>query len=176
MWDTLEFCQHQHFFTRNQYILPYPEMELRFQHGALILKSSFDSDFKMELRLKNRALISKSSFDFEMELLLQNRASISKWSFEFKIKLPFWNIASITKWSFDFKIEKSNFSFKIEVFDNMCGCGHMKKCKLNHSRELNRRNMALRDSRELNRRNIALRDILWHVAKEYLLAIYNMCC
>ena len=40
-------------------------MELRFENGASIWKSSFD--FEMKLQSQNRALILKWSFDFEME-------------------------------------------------------------------------------------------------------------
>ena len=55
-------------------------------------------------------------------------------------------MASIRKWSFDFEIEKSNFVFKIEDFANMRARDHVKKCESNHSRELNKKNGAIRDS------------------------------
>ena len=55
-------------------------------------------------------------------------------------------MASGTKWSFDFEIEKSKFGFKIEDFVNMRARDHVKKCKSNHSRELNKKNGAMRDS------------------------------
>ena len=73
------------------------------------------------------------------------------------------NGASISKSSFDFEMEKSKFGFKIKDFVNMLARNHVKKCKSNHWRELNRKNKEMMDS-------------LWHVGKGCLLATYNMCC